>query len=106
MSMWAQRIVVVLLFGLLSSGLFLSHNRALAVEPVTAKPESAPIKPESAPAKKTRPPTNGSVIPKVPTPPHPPVRAPGPPGPGRRQGWGGHGGGARGGVDDGERRRR
>jgi len=67
MSMWAQRIVVVLLFGLLSSGLFLSHNRALAVEPVTAKPESAPIKPESAPAKKTRPPTNGSLIPKVST---------------------------------------
>ena len=66
MSMWAQWIIAVLLFGLLSSGLLLGHNRALAVEPVTAKPDPAPIKPESAPAKKPRPPINGSLIPKVP----------------------------------------
>ena len=65
MSMWAQRIVAALLFGLLSSGLLLGHDRTLAVEPATVKPDPATIKPESTPAKKTHPPTNGNLTPKV-----------------------------------------
>ena len=74
--MWVRRMVHVVLIGLLLSGWSLGHDRAVANEPVPAKPEPAPIKPESVPAKpaaKTRPPANGSSAPKARILPQPPA---------------------------------
>jgi sulfatase modifying factor 1 len=65
MRIWAQQIVVVILFVLLPFGLPIDQSQAVAVEPVTAKPEPTPTKPESPPAKKTRPHTNGNSVPKM-----------------------------------------
>jgi formylglycine-generating enzyme required for sulfatase activity len=80
--MWARRMVSVVVFGLVVSGLSLSHDRVVANEPdpatlepgrvkpgsIPAKP--APVKPRSAgsdtkPVEKMRPPANGSPASKA-----------------------------------------
>ena len=74
--MWARQMVLVVLIGLMLSGLALSHGRSVANEPGPATPEPVPLKPKSGPAKpteKTRRSAHRSPVSKARTLPAPPA---------------------------------